>query len=60
MKTCIHDDCVIVWEEYRSNGDDVKCPCCEIIDEKKRLEKENEKLQRQVEDYEEREDLNPK
>lgn len=55
MKTCIHDDCVVVWEEYRSNGDDRTCPMCELEKEDLRLKVENDKMQMRIDDLEERE-----
>lgn len=55
MKTCIHDDCVVVWEEYQRNGEDRQCPLCEAFEVGKKLQEDNERKERQIDDLEERE-----
>ena len=56
MKTCIHEDCVVVWDELHLRSfEDITCPLCEAIKERNELKTDKELLERQIEDLEARE-----
>lgn len=41
MKTCIHEDCVIVWEEYSRVSANKPCPVCAMQEHIDDVEKDN-------------------